>query len=51
MGIKKNKKEGRRDIKGKREGIEQERRKERKKVLKENKINTIIIIKSYLKKK
>ena len=31
------KKEGRRDIKGKREGIEQERRKERKKVLKEKK--------------
>ena len=29
------KKEGRRDIKGKREGIEQERRKERKKALKE----------------
>ena len=39
VGIKKKKKkkekEGRRDIKGKREGIEQERRKERKKVLKE----------------
>ena len=31
----KKKKEGRRDIKGKKEGIEQERRKERKKVLKE----------------
>ena len=33
------KKEGRRDIKGKKEGIEQERRKERKKVLKERKNN------------
>ena len=43
--------ERRRNIKGDKEGVEQERRKERKKVLKENKINTIIIIKSYLKKK
>ena len=31
----KKKKEGRRDIKGKREGIEQEKRKERKEMLKE----------------
>ena len=37
VGIKKRKKkkEGRRDIKGKKEGIKQERRKERKKELKE----------------
>ena len=35
---KKKKKEGIRDIKGKREGIEQERRKERKNVLKDRKI-------------
>ena len=35
VGIKKKNKEGRRDIKGKKEGIEQERRKERKKVFKE----------------
>ena len=33
--IKKKKTEGRRDIKGEKEGVEQERRKERKKVLKE----------------
>ena len=48
-GKKKMKKEGRRDIKGKKEGIEQERRKERKKVLKEKiiKINN----NNYLKKK
>ena len=36
VGIKK-KMEGRRDIKGEKEGVEQERRKKRKKVLKENK--------------
>ena len=36
VGIKKKKKkEGRRDIKGKKEGIEQKRRKERKNVLKQ----------------
>ena len=35
LGIKKKKEEGRRDIKGEKEGVEQERRKERKKVLKE----------------
>ena len=46
----KKKKEGRRDIKGKKEGIEQERRKERKKVLKERKNNKIIIIRNYFKK-
>ena len=41
VGIKKKKKkEGRRDIKGKKEGIEQKRRKERKNVLKQK----IIII-------
>ena len=38
MGIKEKKKVGRRDIKGKTEGIEQEGRKERKKLLKEKKI-------------
>ena len=37
-GLKK-KDEGRRDMKGEKEGVEQERRKERKKVLKERKIN------------
>ena len=47
---KKRKKEGR-DIKGKKEGIEQERRKERKKVLKEKNSNKKTIIKNYLKKK
>ena len=36
VGIKKKKMEGRRDIKGEKEGVEQERRKKRKKVLKEN---------------
>ena len=41
-GLKK-KTEGRRDIKGEREGIEQERRKERKKVLKEKQLKIIII--------
>ena len=39
VGIKKKKTEGRRDIKGEKEGVEQERRKERKKVLKERKNN------------
>ena len=38
VGIKK-KKDGRRDIKGEKEGVEQERRKERQKVLKERKNN------------
>ena len=40
-GLKQNKKktEGRRDIKGEKEIVEQERRKERKKVLKERKNN------------
>ena len=37
VGIKKKKKEGRRDIKGEKEGVEQESRKERKNVLKERK--------------
>ena len=37
VGIKKKNKKGSRDIKGNREGIEQERRKKRKKVLKEKK--------------
>ena len=39
VGIKKKKMEGKRDIKGEKEGVEQERRKERKKVLKERKNN------------
>ena len=39
VGIKKEKMEGRRDTKGEKEGVEQERRKERKKVLKERKNN------------
>ena len=38
LGIKKKKEEGRRDIKGEKEGVEQERRKERKKVIKEKRI-------------
>ena len=41
--------EGRRDIKGEKEGVEQERRKERKKVLKERKNKNIIIIENYFK--
>ena len=41
--------ERKRDIKGEKEGVEQERRKERKKVLKERKNNKKIIIKNYLK--
>ena len=50
-GLKKKKKsEGRRHIKGEKEGVEQERRKERKKVLKERKSNKKVIIKNYLKK-
>ena len=51
--IKKNKKktEGRRAIKGEKEGVEQERRKERKKVLKERKNKKEIIIKNYFRKK
>ena len=43
VGIKKKKMEGRRDIKGEKEGVEQERRKEWRKLLKEIKI----IIKNY----
>ena len=42
--------EVRRDIKGEKEGVERERRKERKKVLKERKNNKIIITKNYFKK-
>ena len=45
----KRKKEGRRDINGKKEGIKEESRKERKKVLKENNNNNKI--RNYLKKK
>ena len=41
---------GRRDIKGEKEGVEQERRKQRKKVLKERK-NNKSIIRNYFKKK
>ena len=48
-GFKKKKTEGRRDIKGEKEGVEQESRKERKKVLKERK-NDKKIIKVYFKK-
>ena len=43
-------KDGRRDIQGEKEGVEQESRKERKKVLKEQQ-KIIIIIKNYFKKK
>ena len=44
VGIKKKKKEGRRDIKGEKEGVDQERRKERKKVLNEkNNINKELV--------
>ena len=49
-GNKKKNTEGRRDIKGEKEGVEQESRKESKKVLKERKNNKIIIIKNYFKK-
>ena len=42
--------EGRRDIKGEKEGVDQESSQERKKVLKERKIITTVIRK-YLKKK
>ena len=39
VGILKKKTEGRRDIKGEKEGVDQARKKERKKVLKERKNN------------